>query len=295
AARAGALLADMEFVQFHPTALDVGLDPMPLASEALRGEGAVLIDSRGEHFMAPLHAEADLAPRDVVARAIFNEGEKGQVYLDTRSALGASILEKFPTIVAACLKAGIDPVTQPMPVAPAAHYHMGGIAVDEWGRTSLARLWAAGEVSASGMHGANRLASNSLLEALSFATRVATDIKLHEPPRTRIPKVNLRALAAGATAEELVAIRSLRTVMYEKVGLVRNADGLQSALAHVDNLQTSMRQPTLALSNLLDVARLIVTAALLRKESRGSHYRSDFPLTDEAFAKRSFSTLQGVA
>ncbi|HVA34253.1 MAG TPA: L-aspartate oxidase, partial [Candidatus Baltobacteraceae bacterium] len=160
AARAGALLADMEFVQFHPTALAIGRDPMPLVTEAVRGEGAVLLNDLGERFMLGLHPDAELAPRDVVARAIFEQLSAGRsVGLDARAAIGAHFPQAFPTVFGFCVAAGIDPRVQNIPIAPAAHYHMGGIAVDEWGRASLGRLWACGETSATGVHGANRLAS----------------------------------------------------------------------------------------------------------------------------------------
>ena len=165
AARAGAALADLEFVQFHPTALDVGLDPMPLVSEAVRGEGAVLIDETGARFMAG-QGRAELEPRDVVSRAVWRRmGEGHRVFLDARAALGARFAARFPAVYAACREAGIDPAVQPIPVRPAAHYHMGGIAVDAAGRSSVAGLWACGEAASTGLHGANRLASNSLLEA----------------------------------------------------------------------------------------------------------------------------------
>src|ERR1700754_1843309 len=177
AARAGAVIADPEFVQFHPTAIMVGRDPAPLATEALRGEGATLINDRGERFMQARHPLAELAPRDIVARGVFAEIAAGHgVFLDAREALGTLFAEKFPTVYASCVAAGIDPATQPIPVAPAAHYHMGGIAVDAHGRTSLKGLWAGGEVSSTGAHGANRLASNSLLEAVVYAARIAEDI-----------------------------------------------------------------------------------------------------------------------
>src|SRR5262249_36759352 len=156
AARAGAVIADPEFVQFHPTAIMVGRDPAPLATEALRGEGAILINGRGERFMQALHPQAELAPRDIVARGVFAEISAGRgAFLDPREALGASFGEKFPPVHASCLGAGLDPARQPIPVAPAAHYHMGGIAVDACGRTSLRGLWAGGEVSSTGAHGAN--------------------------------------------------------------------------------------------------------------------------------------------
>lgn len=186
AARAGAVIADAEFVQFHPTALDVGADPAPLASEALRGEGAILINGDGVRFMEKVHPLKELAPRDVVARAVFAELRAGRgAYLDCREALGARFAEKFPTVHAACMKAGIDPAIQPIPVAPAEHYHMGGVLTDANGRTSLDNLWAAGEVASTGAHGANRLASNSLLETVVFAARIAEDIQNQMPnPRT---------------------------------------------------------------------------------------------------------------
>src|SRR6266513_2095785 len=177
AARAGAVIADPEFVQFHPTAIMLGRDPAPLATEALRGEGATLINDKGERFMLARHPLAELAPRDIVARGVFAEIEAGRgAFLHAREALGANFAEKFPTVYASCMAAGVDPTKQPIPVAPAAHYHMGGISVDARGRTSLKGLWAGGEVSSTGAHGANRLASNSLLEAVVFAARIAEDI-----------------------------------------------------------------------------------------------------------------------
>src|SRR5262245_26179686 len=189
AARAGAVIADPEFVQFHPTAIMAGRDPAPLATEALRGEGAILVNEAGERFMAKLHPLAELAPRDIVARGVFAEIASGRgAFLDATTALGARFSEKFPTVYASCIKAGIDPATQPIPIAPAEHYHMGGIAVDASGRTSLKGLWAGGEVSSTGAHGANRLASNSLLEAVVYAARIAEDIDGHtftSPARRR--------------------------------------------------------------------------------------------------------------
>ena len=168
-----------EFVQFHPTAIAIGRDPAPLATEALRGEGAVLVDETGRRFMPAVHADAELAPRDVVARAIHREIAGGhRVFLDCRDSHRREIsAQRFPTVYAACMSAGIDPATQPIPVAPAAHYHMGGIATDAHGRSSLEGLWAVGECASTGLHGANRLASNSLLEALVFGARAADDVR----------------------------------------------------------------------------------------------------------------------
>lgn len=294
AARAGAVLSDLEFVQFHPTAIDVGLDPMPLATEALRGEGAILINARGERFLTDVHPDAELAPRDVVARAIYEQRKAGPVFLDTRAAIGESIRTRFPTVARACYASSVDPVREPIPVAPAAHYHMGGIAVDAWGRSSLPGLWACGEVAASGMHGANRLASNSLLEALGFATRVADDITAAAAPPARLP--------AGAAAdgdaqtgapEDDRAVMRLRSAMYEHAGLVRHDAGLRAALQTFDDLRSAGGGAQLR--TMLDVAELIARAALARTESRGSHFRSDFPAADAALAKRSFRTMEGAA
>src|SRR3954462_13177194 len=178
--RAGVTLADMEFVQFHPTALDTPENPLALISEAVRGEGAVLVNAKGERFMKRLHRLAELAPRDVVARAIFAEQKKGQVYLDARK-IGKDFVRRFPGITALCKGRGIDPQRDLIPVTPAAHYMMGGVVVDLRGRSSLSRLWAVGEVSRTGVHGANRLASNSLLEGLVFAERVARDLRDLKP------------------------------------------------------------------------------------------------------------------
>src|SRR6202795_2379692 len=228
AARAGAVIADPEFVQFHPTAIMVGRDPAPLATEALRGEGATLINEKGERFMLARHPLAELAPRDIVARGVFAEIAAGHgAFLDATAALGARFAEKFPTVYASCLSAGIDPATQLIPVAPAAHYHMGGIAVDRHGRTSLQGLWAGGEVSSTGAHGANRLASNSLLEAVVYATRIAEDIAgqtIAASARSPTISTNPQNGAMPAATE-----KSLRAMMTSHVGVIRDADRLAEA------------------------------------------------------------------
>ena len=295
AARAGAVLSDMEFVQFHPTALGISRDPLPLVTEAIRGEGAILRNDLGERFMTELHDDAELAPRDVVARGIFFQQRAGRtVSLDAREPIGDAFPQKFPTVFAACMQAGIDPRRVAIPVTPAAHYHMGGIAVDAWGRSSLPGLWACGESSASGVHGANRLASNSLLEALVYATRVGKDIggAMTAENGISVPEHESRIASEESCAQ---AVADLRAVMYANVGLVRSDASLHTALARIATLERAHAAQSNELRNLLAVGRLIAQAALARKESRGSHYRADYPNPDDAFAKRSFTTLEGVA
>jgi L-aspartate oxidase len=292
AARAGARLVDMEFVQFHPTALATGADPMPLLTEALRGEGAVLIDETGYRFMGDDHPDRELAPRDVVSRAIWKRLIQGhQVFLDAREAVGEDFPEHFPTVFRLCQEHGLDPRTQPIPVAPAAHYHMGGIAVDECGRTSLPGLWACGEVAATGAHGANRLASNSLLEALVFGARVADDLRHGLPaektPRGRRPGFTPLIIQSPGDEELILAVRRL---MWEKVGLSRDAAGLRSAVRELLRLAQAYPRAAGEARNLLCVARLVAAAALERRESRGGHYRSDFPEPDPAWQRRLFLT-----
>lgn len=295
AARAGAMLADMEFVQFHPTALAIGRDPMPLVTEAVRGEGAILVNDLGERFMLDVHPEAELAARDIVARGIFRQLQRGRtVGLDARESIGAAFPTEFPTVFAFCESAGIDPRVRNIPVTPAAHYHMGGIAVDEWGRSTLPGLWACGEASATGVHGANRLASNSLLEALVYGARVATDIaNAPKPPPAAEPAPHAPVTEIGSG--EAQATLDLRNVMYANVGLERTESGLREALARIGALDEVFPAAGGELRNLLVVARLISEAALARNESRGSHYRTDYPDTDEALARRSFTRLRSVA
>jgi len=292
AARAGAVIADAEFVQFHPTAIDIGRDPAPLATEALRGEGALLINARGERFMRAVHDDAELGPRDVVARAVYDEVMSGRgAFLDCRP-LGTRLPEHFPTVAAACRAAGLDPVREPIPVAPAAHYHMGGILTDAAGRSTVDGLWACGEVASTGAHGANRLASNSLLEAVVFGARVAGDIASSWRPA--ILKAAKRAArpaplgVKGGGSER--AERTLRLTMAQEVGVIRDGASLQNALATLAALE-GKNAGDRRLANMLVTAKLIVAAALQRQESRGAHFRRDYPLPDERFAKRSFLTL----
>lgn len=285
AARAGALIADPEFVQFHPTAIMVGRDPAPLATEALRGEGAVLINGAGERFMLSLDPLAELAARDIVARGVFAEVASGRgAFLDATKALGAKFADHFPTVYASCIAAGIDPATQPIPVAPAAHYHMGGIAVDEHGRTSIEGLWAGGEVSCTGAHGGNRLASNSLLEAVVYAARIAEDIDGKPFPAPRGRLVLPAPLRGTATATET----DIRNLMSAKVGVIRDGDGLADAVRRFGEIERN--GSSAALRNMAAAALLVSTAAWQRRESRGAHFRSDYP-TESETAKRTQITL----
>lgn len=288
AARAGATVADAEFVQFHPTAIDIGVDPAPLATESLRGEGAIIIDRAGHRFLADIDPAAELAPRDVVARGVFSAIAQGRgAFLDAHAAVGAEFPSRFPTVYASCVAAGIDPVTTPIPIAPAAHYHMGGVATDARGRTSLLGLWAAGEVASTGVHGANRLASNSLLEAIVFGARVAEDIGAlcDEAPLSSPPHANERdeeALDQGLVDE-------LRDVMATNVGVVRDHAGLTRAARAI--LRIEAATTNFELRNMAAAALLVASSALARRESRGAHFRSDFPKPDARLAQRSRLTL----
>lgn len=275
--RAGATLADMEFVQFHPTALDTPENPLQLISEAVRGEGAKLVNDRGERFMRKRHPKAELAPRDVVARAIFREQRAGhRVFLDARR-LGRSFAQRFPGIHAICKARGINPARDLIPVTPAAHYMMGGVVTDLYGLSSLRRLYACGEVSRTGVHGANRLASNSLLEGLVFAERVADRLQA-VPPLRRLPRKArwsvpvLHDRGAAQVAADLV-----RMIMWQYAGIIRSATGLKSALATLADIEKRLPAGATEEANLIQTATLIAKAALRRRESRGGHYRSDFP------------------
>jgi L-aspartate oxidase len=288
AARAGAMLADLEFVQFHPTALAATLDPMPLLTEALRGAGATLVDGLGRRFMVDVHPSAELAPRDVVARAVFAHVVGGQpVYLDATHAVGPAFPERFPTVFEAAMKAGIDPRTQLLPVSPAAHYHLGGIAVDDVGQTSRPGLWAAGEAASSGVHGANRLASNSLLEGLVFGATVADAIVAARIAVTGDHFTVADHADGLSTAPEPAIEQQIRETMWANVGVVRDATGLERAIADVDALAPRAATHLVA-RNMIDVARLVAEAALARTESRGAHYRADCPDTDASQAHRTF-------
>ena len=289
AARAGAVIADAEFVQFHPTAIASGEDPAPLATEALRGEGAILINAAGERFMLDVHPDAELAPRDIVARAVYSQTQAGKKpMLDTREVMGKEVLTRFPAVAEACKRAGIDPVLQPIPVAAAAHYHMGGIETNPEGRASLGRLWVCGEASSTGLHGANRLASNGLLEALVYARICSLGIATALGPMRAVPDVELEFPDGGDLPDE-AAVARLRAAMTDGVGVVRDATGLKKALRVIAEIEAETTSE--ALRNMTATATLIAAAALMRRESRGGHFRTDFPEADPAQASRSRLTL----
>jgi L-aspartate oxidase len=284
--RAGARLADMEFVQFHPTALDTPENPLALISEAVRGDGAILVNADGKRFMTERHRLAELAPRDVVAREIFRErAATGAVLLDARKI--GDFDTRFPGIFALCKARGIDPRTDLIPVTPAAHYMMGGVVVDLQGRSTLERLYACGEVSRTGVHGANRLASNSLLEGLVFAERVARDLAAVEPLPGTVPEIEpwtvAQLLDRGAAQ---VAAGRIRDIMWEDAGIARTAKGLRTAVAQLTEIGQRLPEGATEEANMVDTALLIAGAALLRKESRGGHYRADFPHAKDKWRKK---------
>ena len=293
AAKAGAAIVDSEFVQFHPTAIDVDRIPIPLASETLRGDGATLINDAGERFMMAYHRDGELGPRDIVARAVHQEIQSGNgAFLDCRAAIGAEFPTRFPTVYKQCQSAGIDPVNQPIPVVPAEHYHMGGVKTDQNGRTSVTNLWAVGEAASTGLHGANRLASNSLLEAVVFGERAATDIKhTIEPRQIELERQKAANFQEGDARE--MALGMIRETLAINVGVVRNEENLRLALGELQNLEQAA-EDDLVIQNATTTARFMTEAALRRKESRGAHFREDHPDSLEAMAKRQSMTLTGL-
>jgi len=276
AADAGADLVDLQYVQFHPTALDCGTDPLPLLTEALRGAGATVVDGRGRRFLDRIHPDAELAPRDVVARAIWQRRAAGRrVLLDLRRV--ADLAQRFPTAIASCRAHGLDPLAEPVPVTPAAHYHMGGVAVDRDGCSTVPGLYAAGEIACTGAHGANRLASNSLLEALVFGERVGRAVRSATPPddpsvARAVTTVDARLVAAPDPA----AVAAVRRVLTRNVGVLRTGDGLRSAVDELD-----ARAAPDAGGAVAAVARMVAVAALAHRERRGAHWRAD---SDERLA-----------
>ncbi|MFJ5709814.1 MULTISPECIES: L-aspartate oxidase [unclassified Streptomyces] len=294
ALRAGAEVSDLEFVQFHPTVLFLGAGAegqQPLVSEAVRGEGAHLVDADGVRFMLGQHELAELAPRDIVAKAITRRMQQQgaeHMYLDARH-FGADMWEhRFPTILAACRAHGIDPVTDPIPVAPAAHYASGGVRTDLRGRTTVPGLYACGEVACTGVHGANRLASNSLLEGLVFAERIAADIAEHGPHREGVSHTEPRGTVLTLLAPEVR--REIQRVMTRDAGVLRSAASLTAAADALEALRQDAEEERKAAepgvdawetTNLLCVARVLTAAALAREETRGCHWREDRPDRDD--------------
>jgi len=288
ALRAGAQLADMEFYQFHPTAL--ATPDTFLISEAVRGDGAILLDAHGRRFMQSVHPDAELAPRDVVARGIARQMalQDGQPVLLDATAMGAEFLAtRFPTIDAACRARGFDWSAQPVPVTPAAHYWMGGVRTDIWGRTSIPGLFAVGEVACTGVHGANRLASNSLLESLVFAWRCAALVVSGEAfEKTPFAWQQEEYLIDQDTAAAIMPVdrRELQTLMWNAAGIERTAEALQSAANQLSHWRPDGDTvEALETANLLSLARVLVAGALARKESRGAHFRDDYPETSATF------------
>ncbi len=275
--RAGARMADMEFVQFHPTALATSENPLALVSEAVRGEGATLLDGDGRRFMPEINKLAELAPRDIVAREIFRAQQRtGVVHLDARALTDFDT--RFPGIFALCSARGVDPRHDLIPVTPAAHYMMGGIVTDLDGRTTVPGMYACGEVACTGVHGANRLASNSLLEGLVFAERVSRDAATLQPHGISAPVPSAWAVPENFDrGAAQVAADDIRGVMWQYAGIDRTARGLRAAAAQVDAIEARLPAGATEEVNMVQTARLIVQAALLRKESRGGHFRSDFP------------------
>jgi L-aspartate oxidase len=303
ALRAGAQLADVEFYQFHPTAL-----AMPgsfLISEAVRGEGAVLLDAKGRRFMQAVHADAELAARDVVARGIAMqmEAQGGQPVMLDATRIGPAgrtaefLRERFPTIDKACRERGLDWSAQPIPVTPAAHYWMGGVQTDVWGRTSVPGLFAVGEVACTGVHGANRLASNSLLESLVFAWRCAELLLQQGVQAGAWPRLDAGQSQGSwmTTSEQLVGSATversaLQRLMWSAAGIERSGAGLSAAAEQLRSWRgvsaaESVDVAALETANLLELARVVVGSALRRQESRGAHFREDFPATDGAQAR----------
>jgi len=295
--RAGVPIANMEFIQFHPTCLFHPLGKSFLISEAVRGEGGILVNEAGKSFMDGVHPLKSLAPRDIVARAIDAEMKRTGapcVYVDITAKSVEFLKQRFPAIYAMCLSCGIDMAKQPIPVVPAAHYQCGGVVTDVDGRTALPGLWAVGEVACTGLHGANRLASNSLLEALVVAHRAAHASRAE----TKVPeKIKLPEWQAGSAsdADELVVIhhnwREIRQLMWDYVGIVRTNKRLQRARKRLDLLHVEIQDfywnyrvtaDLIELRNLALAASLVVDAALARKESRGLHYNLDYPNTDDS-------------
>ncbi len=306
--RAGAQLADMEFMQFHPTVLYIAGSSRSLISEAMRGEGALLVDCHGHRFMPEYDPRAELAPRDIVSQAIVEEMEKTRhpcVYLDLKHLDAAWVRERFPGITRRCLEFGLDITTDRIPVRPGAHYMVGGVTIDEQGRTTLSRLWAAGEVTSSGLHGANRLASNSLLEGLVYGAHAgagASAAARNQPDTYQAIPLENAPVAPPETMLDLQDVRnSLRSLMWRSAGVRRDGEGLRAAAATLDTwcryaLNRQFPDPAgWELQNMLTIARVMIHAAIEREESRGVHQRRDFPQQDNTHWQKRLTTSRSTA
>jgi L-aspartate oxidase len=293
--RAGAEIIDMEFFQFHPTALRLPGVPLFLISEAVRGEGGILRNIKGERFMLKYSPQGDLAPRDVVARGLVAEMKANgvdRVFLDVTHLPARLLSARFPQIYRFCLDHGLDITTSMIPVGPAAHYIMGGVRTNYQGETNISGLFASGEVASTGVHGANRLASNSLLEVLVFGKRIVERTKKGEANSTALAKNDVYALKERDTAalsHPHLSLTALQSLLWDKVGIVRSGEGLREAAnilaAWEKELKPPTDRPSYELSNMVLVGRLMVEAALIREESRGAHFRSDFPHPSDAWLK----------
>ena len=290
ALRAGARIEDMEFVQFHPTTLNKPGAPHFLISEALRGEGAILVNEKGERFMVDYDSMGELAPRDIISRTIFDELKKGSVYLDIRHKNESFVLDRFPMIHQECLKYGIDITKELIPVSPAAHYICGGIKTNEYGETTVANLLAFGECACTEVHGANRLASNSLLESVVFSSLGAQKAKRYLKNEIGAPPQQKETAFSNIENQELKDINAeLRKAMWGYVGIIRTEENMRLMLRKLENLNrrldalggNGVNTRFLELKNMVTVANLITKAAHTRKESRGTHYREDYPTTDD--------------
>lgn len=292
--RAGAELMDLEFVQFHPTVLYHKDNKSFLISEAVRGEGAILLNSKGERFMPAYHAMAELAPRDIVSRAIFQEMQKTgdtHLFLDITHKGKDFLEQRFPTIYKTCLSYGIDMAKEFIPVAPSQHYSMGGIKTDEWGRTGIPGFYAVGEAACNGIHGANRLASNSLLEGLVFGRRISRQITENladvKQQYGKLPDIRFQGSFSKKSTDAGSMIADLQDLMILNVGILRNEEGLQQARQQVRDMASAAEgavctcSKVMELKNMLMLSSFVIEAALLRQESRGAHYRTDYPNTDD--------------